>query len=279
MINHALQYAGERLPVFPTHWMTPNGCSCGRDCSSPGKHPLTRHGLKDASTEAGVIFSWWQHAPQANIAIATGLVYVIDLDGQQGISSWDRLTIQHGETPTRTARTGGGGRHLYYQVPFGEVLPNTAGKLARKVDTRGHGGYVLAPPSNHRSGHEYEWMNSHPVADLPVWVIETLRPKLPKQPPAAPTLREGGDTAYGAGVLNGARIRIAQAPEGEMNTRLNYEAFLVAQYVAGGEISPYGVETSLIESSRHSDPKKSADTVRRAMQEGSQYPRRKQHDQ
>jgi hypothetical protein len=215
--------------------------------------------------------------PQANIAIATGEVYVIDLDGAQGIRSWDALSGKHGRTPTRTAMTGGGGRHLYYHIPHGEALPNTAGKLGRKVDTRGVGGYVLAPPSNHKSGHAYIWLDDVPVADLPVWVIETLRPKLPAQPPAPPTLTDG-NTAYGEGVLFGALRRIRGAPEGERNQRLNYEAFLVAQYISGGEVTRNGVAEALAAASTDPDTRKSHDTVRRAMMEGAQYPRRKQDD-
>jgi hypothetical protein len=50
--------------------------------------------------------------------------------------------------------TGGGGRQLYFRMPLLE-LRNSAGKLGDNLDTRGEGGYVVAPGSNHASGNEY----------------------------------------------------------------------------------------------------------------------------
>ena len=48
----ARPYAARDWPVFPLHTMTPSGCSCGKpDCPDPGKHPWTRNGFKDATTD------------------------------------------------------------------------------------------------------------------------------------------------------------------------------------------------------------------------------------
>jgi hypothetical protein len=51
---------------------------------APGKHPLTRHGLHDATADPGVIRRWWTRWPQANVGIRTGAasgLLVIDIDG------------------------------------------------------------------------------------------------------------------------------------------------------------------------------------------------------
>jgi hypothetical protein len=52
-------------------------------------------------------------------------------------------------------RTGGGGWH-FYLAPTG--LGNNRPRDLEHVDWRGRGGYVVAPPSRHASGHPYEWI-------------------------------------------------------------------------------------------------------------------------
>ena len=45
----ALDYAERGLRVFPLHGIGPDGCTCGdATCTSPGKHPRTPNGFKDA---------------------------------------------------------------------------------------------------------------------------------------------------------------------------------------------------------------------------------------
>ena len=53
--------------------------------------------------------------------------------------------------------TGGGGEHYYYRAPKGAAIRNNVGKLGEGLDLRGVGGYVIAPPSLHISGHPYVW--------------------------------------------------------------------------------------------------------------------------
>ena len=51
-------------------------------------------------------------------------------------------------------KTGGGGLQKVYRLPNGLIVPNRVG-LAPGIDTRGEGGYFLAPPSVHASGGLY----------------------------------------------------------------------------------------------------------------------------
>ena len=65
-------------------------------------------------------------------------------------------------------RTGGGGWH-YYLAPTG--LGNVRPAGLEHVDWRGRGGYVVAPPSRHASGHPYQWVAGRdldtPLAEVP----------------------------------------------------------------------------------------------------------------
>ena len=167
-LDYALKYAALGFPVFPLHTVMTNGiCSCGhRDCKSVGKHPRTLNGVKDASTEPEQIRKWWASWPDANIGLATGsasgyAILDIDNDDNGECGSDSLLTWAHQkeyELPdTWQVLTGGGGVHFYFRTA--EKIKNRAGVLPG-VDVRGEGGYVVAPPSNHVSGHLYEWENS-----------------------------------------------------------------------------------------------------------------------
>jgi hypothetical protein len=201
MMQLALAYASFGWAVFPVHSIRNGKCTCGRKaCTSPGKHPLTKHGFKDATTDPAIVATWWKKQPWANIAIATGIksgrLMVIDLDckpdkGIDGEETWRQLDEK---TPdTVEVLTGGGGRHLYFTYPDNVDLKSGTNVLGPGVDIRAENGYVLVPPSLHASGKRYEWEASSdpidgvPVAPAPLWsmnghakgvqpTIETINP-------------------------------------------------------------------------------------------------------
>jgi hypothetical protein len=135
MFAAALGYARGGWPVFP--------------CRPGLKVPATRHGLKDASNDPDLIWSWWDRMPTANVAIATGAPGpdVVDIDIKNGSPG--------AESRARLARAGllrgafaeiitpSGGAHLYY---IGTSQRNSV-RARLGVDFRSRGGYVLAPPS------------------------------------------------------------------------------------------------------------------------------------
>ena len=158
----ALAYASQGWPVFPCHTPTVLGCSCGRPgCTSPGKHPRTRNGVHDATTDRATVAGWWRRWPDANLAVATGQrsgIVVIDLDPRHGgHHAWRRLTAGHPSIGAPLVATGSGGWHLWFAHP-GRPVPNSAGRLGPGIDVRGDGGYVIAPPSVHASGARYRWV-------------------------------------------------------------------------------------------------------------------------
>jgi putative DNA primase/helicase len=168
MKEWALWYATEwNWPVFPLHWMVDTDtCSCsgGKDCKKrKGKHPITSNGFKAATTNAAQIEQWWTAYPDANIGLATGQdagIIVVDADGDVGLASLSEL----GFPETVTAQSGSGvGAHSYFAYPL-DAEPGTLRSWARGnddlpgVDFRADGGYIVLPPSNHKSGNRYTWI-------------------------------------------------------------------------------------------------------------------------
>ena len=132
LLDDALRYAEMGYAVFP--------------CVPGGKAPLTQRGFHDATTEAAQIEAWWTEHPEANVAMQTGGLLVVDVDGSG--NPWpndpDRaLDLSRGVV----SLTPRGGRHIIFRQPLGKDWRNTAGKLAPKVDTRANGGYIVLPPS------------------------------------------------------------------------------------------------------------------------------------
>ncbi len=179
----ALDYASRGWPVLPLHDVTSGKCSCGNSsCSSPGKHPYTQRGWKDATTDPQRIGEWWACWPTANIGISTKHLVVLDVDikaGRNGRESLKKLTDEHGALPdTPEVETGSGGGHIYLKPPTGVEISCSTGKLGPGLDVRARGGYVVAPPSLHASGEHYAWL-VHPdeaeIAEAPAWLIERLQ--------------------------------------------------------------------------------------------------------
>jgi hypothetical protein len=251
----ALAYAGAGWPVLPAAGLAGGRCSCGRDCDRVAKHPLTRHGVHDATTEAGAIEAWWSRWPGANVAVATGPagLAVIDVDPRHG--GWDSYgqlaDAGYRFALTATVISGGGGVHLYF-ASDGRLLTNTAGSLPGVtlplpgIDLRARGGYVIAPPSRHRSTKRYHWLAADPVAPAPSWLVAADRAALAPIPPhhgLAPS--QQGSTA-----LEAEARRVAVADVGIRNHTLNVAAFTLGRLVAAGHLDGDAVRVALAAAAR-----------------------------
>ena len=176
LMESALGYALRGWRVFPLHGVDANGCTCGKpDCERQGKHPRTEHGLDDATRDVARIRDWWQRWPNANIGIATGAasgLVVLDIDPRHsGLKTLEALKRKHGGVPrTLTVLTGSGGHHAYFAHPGHTKIRNSSGRLGDGIDVRGDGGYVVAPPSVHRSGNHYKIVREAEPAPMPPWV-------------------------------------------------------------------------------------------------------------
>lgn len=141
-----------------------------------GKKPRIRAWPERATSDRAQIEAWFRQWPTMNIGIATGRgVFVIDIDGPEG-----KKSARHLELPPTVEASTGCGRHLYYRLEESGPQPaNTAGRLGRGIDTRGMGGYVVAPPSLHPNGSRYLWPTApwrRKMTELPASIAAKLTP-------------------------------------------------------------------------------------------------------
>ena len=214
MVHHPpLSYAqvlAEHLPVFP----------CGSD-----KRPLTPHGFKDASSDPNLIRHWWRRWPLALIGAPTGIKFVaLDLDLQHVEAQQWRAEAK---LPlTRTHATRSGGRHLLFQ-PDARVR-NTASRLARGVDTRGRGGFIIWWPAT-----GLEVLHGGTLAEVPDWVLDKLKPE-----PVSAAVPLTAAPVNAERKLDGITRTIACARPGERNHVTYWGACRLAEMVTDGRIAP-----------------------------------------
>ncbi|WP_051609218.1 bifunctional DNA primase/polymerase [Fodinicurvata fenggangensis] len=215
-------------------------------CRSRDKKPLLSAWQKKASTEQGMVSTWWQQWTEANVAIATGPqsgIWVLDIDGEPGEAALAELERKHGGLPTGapTQFTGGGGRQMFFAWPEGRRIRNSASQLGRHIDIRGDGGYTIVPPSIHPSGTPYRWADGLSPAEVtpmqaPAWLITLIDPPKPKAPEPAPVITHPNLTRYVAAAVKNELETVERAREGTRNDRLNAAAFSLGQFIAAGWI-------------------------------------------
>lgn len=181
--------------VFPVHSIENGKCTCGSINCAIGKHPRTSNGVHAATTDLEQIEAWWDRWPNSNIGIATGKVsgfFVLDVDVGEinGKDTLDDLVSKHGPLPeTVQSITGSLGLHYFYK--YQEGIGNKT-NLFPSCDIRGDGGYIIASPSVHISGRNYEFeLMSRPVeneiAEAPQWILDAIiqpREEKPKPKPS-----------------------------------------------------------------------------------------------
>lgn len=192
--------------VFPLHSLRQRAeddgrlvCTCGdANCASPGKHPAHAYkaAIERATADVDTVKRWWKdRSKPRNVGVRTGrasniLIIDVDAGGAAGLAELER---RHGPLPeTLEAATPTGGRHLVFRYPAEGVVRSSREQLGPRINVIGEGDYVVAPPSLHRTGSTYTWVQ-RPVADLPAAILALLAPEPTPEParPAADLL--GGD--------------------------------------------------------------------------------------
>jgi len=225
-LEHALNLARNHIPVFP----------CNED-----KTPRTLNGFKDATTDERKIRRWWGPWPEALIGVPAGIKFdVIDIDLQhQEARDW----LPTSPIPiTRTHRTRSGGLHYLFQPTAG--LRNSVSKLARGVDVRARGGYVIWWPAQ---GFDVE--NPDALAEMPGKILATLAEKKEASPTTSYSEWSWGRDTY---ERLGALVRfIVEAEEGERNARLYWAARRFVEIVAEGDVEEGWAREVLLEAGIH----------------------------
>ncbi|MEU9310034.1 bifunctional DNA primase/polymerase [Streptomyces sp. NPDC048256] len=208
-----------------------------------------------ATTDHDLLVAAWTQQPY-NVGVATGPsgLLVVDLDTLKsqepkgtpdGAANFAALCERAGQTvpDTYRVRTARGGEHLYFTQPPGARLHNTASRLAKKIDTRGWGGYVVAAGSTTPDG-PYRVLDDRPPAVLPTWLHDALNPpQRPARDASVPlTTRAGG---YAAAALRGEVANVARAADGTRNATLLRAARALGRLIASGDLDRGEVEEAL----------------------------------
>jgi hypothetical protein len=262
----------------------------------PGsKTPAVEDWPRQATIDAEQITRWWREAPY-NIGVATGPsgLLVIDLDqpkaGEAVPEPWrsrgatsgrdvlDQLAADADQAMPRTwtVTTPSGGHHLYYRQPDGTELGNSAGRLGWKIDTRGHGGYVVGAGSVIH-GQRYRADVIRRPASLPDWIAAALTPPpaVDPTPSSAPDQRNAD--AYTLAALTGELDKVLAATPGQRNDTLNRAAFALGQLVGAQLLDPHIARDELVSAAaRIGLPRNEAGrTITSGLTAGQRHPRQR----
>jgi hypothetical protein len=205
--DYAAAYLAAGWSVFPLKPLSklPHGDLLPRDAAGePTWKPY-----QTARPRLDEVDRWLRVAPRSNLAVVTGAISgiaVLDVDGEAGAAALKATGLR---VPDTLVQKTPHGAHAVYRLA-GQRIRNTAGAIAPHVDTRGEGGYIVAPPSRLADG-AYEWRLRAPLADAPPWMV-------------APERDGGARTAPGAAPATTARAAPADEREGWVRAALEHGA-------------------------------------------------------
>ncbi len=191
LIDAALDYSSRGWHVFP---LIPNSkrpaIPSHRAGECDGSDPFCtegHRGWEERSTiDSDEIHALWASG-RHGMAIAAGpsLLLVLDIDvakvtGQAtGMQSLTELEARCGNRvpeQTFTVATPSGGQHRYFRLhpDMADLATTSTGRLGVGLDTRGRGGYVVAPPTSLTSGTVYRVACSAAPVSVPRWLLHEL---------------------------------------------------------------------------------------------------------
>jgi bifunctional DNA primase/polymerase-like protein len=160
------------------------------------------------------------------------------------------------------------------------VLRSTAGRLGWKIDTRGHGGFIIGAGSRRRDG-RYRVTRNREIAPLPSWLVDALTPATPRpEPGERPTRPPRTHRRYLQAILTGESDAVACAQPGTRHTTLLSAACTLGRLVAGGELDDHDARSALRRAAAchvgidGMSQREVTDTINDGIQYGSQRPRR-----
>ena len=229
-IDAALALVRGGIPVFP----------CNVD-----KSPTTPNGFHSAVCTAKAVQHLWRVYPGPLIGVPTGAsssLDILDIDPSKDGHIWlkaERYRLP--KTREHCSRSDGG---LHFLFRHREGVRNSAGRIAKGVDVRGEGGFVIWWPAL-----GLPVRNNDVLLDWPDWLIEAQKRQTQPLPSPLPAPPRGHGYAYAA--LRRAVEAVASAAPGTRNDVLNLEAFCLARFVESHELDQRGLANALATAARH----------------------------
>jgi Bifunctional DNA primase/polymerase, N-terminal/ParB-like nuclease domain len=173
----ALLYSAEDLHVLPLHGKKKDGgCTCGDSaCAEPGKHPRTRNGLEDATTDATLIEKRWTKWPKAKIGIATGAemgIIAVIAKGEAGGAKM-RSFGDENKTPRTVAFQTNDDDHTYLFRTKEVRLRDRLEDVAEGITVVGDDDFVVAP-SQIEGFLEGRAIGKVEIADVPKGLLDLI---------------------------------------------------------------------------------------------------------
>jgi len=194
-----------------------------------GKVPLVKGGVHAATDDLFTVSRWWSQWPNANIGLHCGASRLVALDFDDPDEPLLKELADRAWAINRTAS----GVHLLFGMGQ-HNLKCSPGGLPPKVHVRGHGGYIIVPPSVHPSGHIYTWEkepNFHTTPpEIPEHVVRYITDK---------------KSRAARSVLETCLESVRAAPEGDRNNTLNACAYRLGKLVAAAHLHEPSVRHAL----------------------------------
>lgn len=226
-LDYALWYVSKRLSVIPL--MLKDKKPAIETWKLFQTHKPTVDNLK----------VWFGDNSENNIGIVTGSISgiaVVDFDSPEAVE----FARNNGFPPTPLVRTYKG-YHAYYRYKEGVRNFQKRDDLPG-IDLRGDGGYVVAPPSIHPSGIQYQWVEGKGLDDISLAELPEII--LAKSPDNKTPLKE----LY-RGVPKGLRNdSLARLVGSWVNDGLSYEECLDFAYLWNEKNNPPETDSKKIKS-------------------------------
>jgi hypothetical protein len=279
------------------HWHADHGMSVFPLVPGRKVPAVAKDWEHQATTDHLAIARTWRKAPY-NVGVATGpsSLLVVDLDQPKNPNdlppeAWRNRGATDGADvlaliaadhqadltelqATYTVTTPSGGQHLYYQQPSTDQLGNSAGRIGWKIDTRGHGGYVVGAGSITPAGRYLADPTLSP-RPLPSWIVKALDTTQPAdiQRRTAPGPKH--TSAYTLAALTGELEKVLAATPGQRNDTLNRAAFALGQLVGAHLLDQNIARDELLSAAgRIGLPRTEADrTISSGLTAGTRHPR------
>ena len=182
------------------------------------------------------------------IGILTGRragIFVVDRDPPDGLANLKELEEKYGDLPlTFEVRTPRGGMHKYFLMPEdGRKVKSSVSNLAKNIDIRADGAYVITAPSVNEKGGQYTIVDPDPATvAAPEWLLKLINTPsqtaddLKKRPSDVVEAAVVDVHPYARRALEQELKSVCTAAKSTRNCSLNNAALKLFGFVASGNL-------------------------------------------